>query len=240
VEESAKKKPRLAPGRGYLVNDRRKNSASPQESASAKAKPGARSNADESLWSEYLGKASRTQSQLSTAQAQIGYLTQGIVRWLLDNPAAKENVHVFALQERLAELHSIITRRAKRNYSTEDGPQWGATLARVRSLLKKTNIPGEELADQLPKELPGTAPEPAQLMDRERRIWDVIQRGASGPQYCRELDNAGIAPPRKGIWREGPRRYEAAYKSGEPWRHWIQNEKYKIRRKAELAGLASE
>ncbi len=78
------------------------------------------------------------------------------------------------------------------------------------------------------------------LTNREQKIWEVIQRGATGLQYCRELDHAGIAPPRKGrVWEGGSRKYEVAYQSGEPWRHWIQDEKSKIRRKAQLAGLVS-
>jgi hypothetical protein len=77
----------------------------------------------------------------------------------------------------------------------------------------------------------------AQLGDRELRIWAIIQRGARGPGYCRELDSARIAPPRKGIWKDCPRRYESAYRQGEPWRYRIQDEKSRVRRKAELAGL---
>ena len=79
-----------------------------------------------------------------------------------------------------------------------------------------------------------------QLTDREQRIWQVIQRGAKGLQYCRELDSAGITPLRKGIWKDCPRKYESAYRQGELWRHRIQDEKSKARRKAELAKLASE
>ena len=73
------------------------------------------------------------------------------------------------------------------------------------------------------------------LTERERRILEVILGGTKGRAYGRELDNAKIAPPRKGIWKEGPRKYEVAYVSGQPWRHWIQDEKSKIRRRAELA-----
>jgi hypothetical protein len=78
------------------------------------------------------------------------------------------------------------------------------------------------------------------LTKREQKMWDVIQGGARGPQYCHELDSAGIAPLRSGNWRDCPRKYESAYLEGKPWRHRIQDEKCKVRRKAELAGLASE
>lgn len=79
------------------------------------------------------------------------------------------------------------------------------------------------------------------LSERERKIWDVIQQGATSLQYCRELDNAGIAPLRGGVWKDCPsRKYESAYMEGPPWPHRIQDEKSKIRRKAQLAGLASE
>lgn len=80
-----------------------------------------------------------------------------------------------------------------------------------------------------------------QLTDRERRIWKVIQRGLKSEQYCRELDNAGIAPPRTGVWKDCPsRKYVSVYREGKPWTHRIQDEKSKIQRKAQLAGLASE
>jgi len=81
---------------------------------------------------------------------------------------------------------------------------------------------------------------PTQLDSREMKIWKVIQRGVKGPQYCRELDYARVAPQRRGVWKDCPRNYLSAYREGKPWRHRIQDEKAKIRRKAELAGLASE
>jgi hypothetical protein len=77
------------------------------------------------------------------------------------------------------------------------------------------------------------------LDGREQRIWEVIRRGARGMTYCRELDAARVSPPRKGIWKEGPRTYAAGYQSRDKRLvHWIQNEKTKIRRKAELLGLS--
>jgi hypothetical protein len=80
-----------------------------------------------------------------------------------------------------------------------------------------------------------------QLTKREKRIWAVIQQGATGRQYCRELDNAGIAPRLNGAWKDCPsRKYQSAYLEGEPWRHRIQDEKFKVRRKAKLAELACE
>jgi hypothetical protein len=61
----------------------------------------------------------------------------------------------------------------------------------------------------------------------------VIQRGVKGLQYCRELDSAGIAPLRSGVWKDCPsRKYESAYKEGQPWRHRIQREKSKVQSKA--------
>jgi hypothetical protein len=80
----------------------------------------------------------------------------------------------------------------------------------------------------------------AHLTMRETKIWEVIKLGSQGSQYCRELDAAGIRPTRKGVWENCPRNYVAAYRESELWRHRIQDEKTKIRRKGELAGLASE
>jgi len=84
------------------------------------------------------------------------------------------------------------------------------------------------------------AAESALLTDRERKIWEVIQRGSRGLQYCRDLEAAHIKPRRKGVWQDCPRTYPAAYQVGEPWRHRIQDEKSRIKRKAEHTGLASE
>jgi hypothetical protein len=77
-----------------------------------------------------------------------------------------------------------------------------------------------------------------QLTDREKKIWEIIQRVAGGRLYCRELDNSQIAPRKSGVWKDAPRKYLAAYDLGKPWRHRIEDEKAKIRRKAEAAKLA--
>jgi hypothetical protein len=86
-------------------------------------------------------------------------------------------------------------------------------------------------------EIEPTSKEQKSLDDRDEKIWKIIQRGSRGLQYCRELDNANILPLRSGVWRDGPRKYAAAYGQGSPWRHRIEDEKSKIRRKAtKLAG----
>jgi hypothetical protein len=77
------------------------------------------------------------------------------------------------------------------------------------------------------------------LSERESKIWQVIRRGSTGVQYCREVDRAGIGTRRTGSWKGAPATYEGAYREGEPWRHRIQDEKSKIRRKAALAELAN-
>jgi hypothetical protein len=69
------------------------------------------------------------------------------------------------------------------------------------------------------------------LNDREQKIWDVVKRGVKGAQYCREIHAVGVRP----VWKNGPPTYPGAYQLGKPWCHRIQDEKYKIRRKAQLA-----
>ncbi len=73
------------------------------------------------------------------------------------------------------------------------------------------------------------------LDEREKRIWAVIQRGAKGTQYCRELKMAKITPRRIGIWVDCPRDYVEAYLLGELWRKRIEHEKYRIKKNAKLA-----
>jgi hypothetical protein len=77
---------------------------------------------------------------------------------------------------------------------------------------------------------------------RDQAILAVIARGSEGLQYCRELDNAGVRPPKKGVWKTCPAgTYAAAYKLGEQWPHRIQDEKSKLKKRyPELAQLASE
>jgi hypothetical protein len=74
------------------------------------------------------------------------------------------------------------------------------------------------------------------LSEREGKIWAVIRQGSKGLQYCRELDRVGVKPRKSGTWKGCPGTYPAAYQMGDPWRHRIQDEKSKLRRKAELAG----
>ena len=75
------------------------------------------------------------------------------------------------------------------------------------------------------------------LTRRELKMWAIIQRGTKGLQYCRELDKAGVAPLRRGAWKDCPRKYESAYLQGKLWCHRIEDEKFKVKRKAKLAGL---
>jgi hypothetical protein len=78
------------------------------------------------------------------------------------------------------------------------------------------------------------------LTERETKIAAVIHRGSKAIQYCRELENAGIRPRKIGAWKGAPGTYPAAYQAGEPWRHRIQDEKAKIKRKADSQTLAGE
>jgi hypothetical protein len=85
---------------------------------------------------------------------------------------------------------------------------------------------------------PSKAARVAQLRPRENRIWEVIQGGAKGLHYCRELKNLHLRPPTSWVKDGCPSDYPAAYVQGEPWRHRIQDEKTKVRRKATRKKLA--
>ena len=78
------------------------------------------------------------------------------------------------------------------------------------------------------------------LTAREEKIYRVIQAGSKGAQYCREVHNAGVKPHRAWLEDDCPGTYPAAYLDSNKWRQRINDEKSKIRRKAELAGLAGE
>jgi hypothetical protein len=119
----------------------------------------------------------------------------------------------------------------------------------LNDLMRRVGPPPREIVQVQPernKASPSSASkqraQKTRLTEREKKIWEVIKRGTKGRTYCRELDHATIAPPRAGVWKDGPRKYLATYDLGSPWRHRIEDEKAKIRRKAaKLAGaLASE
>jgi hypothetical protein len=71
------------------------------------------------------------------------------------------------------------------------------------------------------------------LTKREEKIWGVIQANSKGAQYCRELHNANLKPRRSWIEQGCPGTYPAAA-NDRKWLQRIQDEKSKVRRKAEL------
>lgn len=78
----------------------------------------------------------------------------------------------------------------------------------------------------------GKAPT-ARELDRLKRIRVVVDRGAKGKMYCRELENEGIRPRQRWIDEGCPATYPAAYKD-EKWRARLQDEKYKVSRRPDL------
>ena len=198
----------------------------------------------------YREKENREQNRLAAIEAQVDDVARAVVRWLLANPSAKERPYFLSLQERLAKLTEIIARLVKRESLSTDWQAWPPTLAEARSLLKEAGQSDEVLAG-LPNELPDLTPaqnsakatpsvesevankQQKPLTEREQKIWEVIQRGQTGRQYCREVDNAGVRPRRTGPWKDGPGTYLGAYDEGGRWRQMVQDEKSKIRQKAE-------
>jgi hypothetical protein len=78
------------------------------------------------------------------------------------------------------------------------------------------------------------------LTAREQKIWSVIQQGLKGAQYCRELHNSKLKACKAWIEEDCPSTYPEAYKEGGPWPKRIQDEKHRIRIKAELAELVKK
>lgn len=133
-----------------------------------------------------------------------------------------------------------------------DRPEWAqrsypaeaTTSTEVRDELRRINRRLDALSapsgarKEAPLRSTDAVKKTVELSEREKKIWEVIQRGSKGATYCRELHAAGITPRKKGVWVGAPPNYIAAYKESAVWRHRIQDEKSKIRRKAELAKLA--
>jgi hypothetical protein len=78
------------------------------------------------------------------------------------------------------------------------------------------------------------------LTAREEKIWRVIQRGVEGAAYCRELHRARVKPRKFWLSEDCPSTYPEAYREGVPWRKRIQDEKSRIKSKAELAQLVDK
>jgi len=75
---------------------------------------------------------------------------------------------------------------------------------------------------------------PIELSERERKISEIIQLGSRGAQYCRELHAANLRPRRSWTHKGCPGTYPGAY-TDPKWRQAINDEKSKVRRKAEVA-----
>ncbi len=158
---------------------------------------------------------------------------------LAPSPMLEQVLSEIDRRAKRGEFDDIIARRLRSDFRKVKQPEFQKALERD-ILLKRDIVPSVGMAQLQPE--PKTAKSGAtagkqqtQLRPREQTIWDVIQRGLKGLQYCRELEAAGIRPKRVGSWKGSPSTYPAAYQAGEPYRHRVQDEKSKIRRKGELA-----
>jgi hypothetical protein len=104
--------------------------------------------------------------ELGGIRGLIADATKDTTRWLQADPSAEERAHVLAMQEGLADLDRIITRRMERRSLPNDGWQWSEIVPEVLSRLDKArevrgNIVCKDsahglahLAERLPRELP--------------------------------------------------------------------------------------
>jgi hypothetical protein len=139
-----------------------------------------------------------------------------------------------AMQDGLARMGLPLFDRQPPNVETASQPEAAARLG-----LSETPASSLSQQDAVKKQLGGRVPSSkVELTECEENIWTVIQRGSKGRQYCRELDGASIKIRRVGVWKSAPPTYTAAYDAGKLWRHRIEDEKYKIKKKAKLARLA--
>ncbi len=113
--------------------------------------------------SEYLDNDSRELEQLNIARALLEDATRETALWLQAIPSKEEGYHLLAMQERLAGLQRIITRRMERCKIAKDEWDWPETVRELLRLLEQAkeargNIVGKglaRLAERLPRELPG-------------------------------------------------------------------------------------
>jgi hypothetical protein len=115
-------------------------------------------------WLKYQHNKMLELKQLDTYRALIEDAAKDTVLWLQANPSAEERVHLLGIQDGLAGLASIITRRMELCGEVRDDWVWSETVDEVKSRLDKAreargNIMGKGLAriaERLPRELPGS------------------------------------------------------------------------------------
>jgi hypothetical protein len=95
---------------------------------------------------------------------------------------------------------------------------------RVRQVTPTAHASGPKIANKAK----------SSLTEREEKIWQVIQRGSKGAQYCRELHNADLRPRKSWVNRGCPGTYPAAF-SDPKWRQAVYGEKSKVAGKGKLA-----
>jgi hypothetical protein len=74
------------------------------------------------------------------------------------------------------------------------------------------------------------SPQAAKLTKREGKILPILERGVEAETYCRELDAAGLRPPRTWIKLGCPSTHEKAWREPK-WNKRIRQEKYRLSRK---------
>jgi hypothetical protein len=174
-----------------------------------------------------------------------------VVRWLEDRTALINEFR--ALQGKGEPASAAILRRFRKLKQTiPDSREWGcdALIQEQSFTADACLVQGEPLnreearvqyekyrdSEELGKLLSSRrnlSLEVHALTGREKKIWEVVQRGSRGMQYCRELHAAGLRPRRRWITRNCPGTYIAAGRD-KYWLGMIQDEKSKVRHKAEL------
>jgi hypothetical protein len=258
VQECWQEKPRLAPGPGYNVKSRKKNTPRQRPEASANRSAGEsipsieelkrlrpfESFKDEELksWLRGLNKdrpIPELWQDLENAVLERDRYS-GLQKQMAQESADERSADSLRPWQAWAEIESEILSGLLRQ-----GIGQGAIdefCAAVLTRKKEADLLATPTANLIAANARSAGNQQKPLSDREQKILVVIQLGAKGRQYCRELDNAGIQPRRRGVWRDCPRKYQAAHDQGNPWTHRIEDEKSKIKAKAKkLAGvLASE
>jgi len=167
--------------------------------------------------------------------AKIGCRVKATIH---DAKDLRESITMSLIKKEQEVFDAILGTKKKARPSELGDLRWRARLfggVLPEEIMERKHVSLEERLEKL-EESKGNGAMPTRLTDREEKIWEVIQRGSRGLQYCRDLEAAHINPRRKGVWKDCPRAYPAAYKESQLWRHRIQDEKSRIQRK----GLASE
>jgi hypothetical protein len=115
--------------------------------------------------------------------------------------------------------------RTEQSVSEPESKTEQSTAAAPKSSLTNGSAANAQAGPEANAQKQRKAPRPKRAA-RDERIYEIIEMGYTGLDYCRQMDTRGI----NGLWKDFPG-YEKAYKADARWKALITSEKDRITRR---------